>query len=102
MSLNELTPKEIVTLYLLNRENIERYNDLFTSREIVEELVIQDNVVMSAHYKMTDDKIEQIRNSTHYQFVLDLNEKLEPIASTIEDVDPDLFNSVLDSLKETI
>lgn len=102
MSLNELTPVEILTIYLMNQGKLDRYDEIFKTRVITEELVVSDTTVMSSHYTLDDQAIEQLQNSMHYNFVLGLQKKLHPIASVIMDVEKDLYNQILDSFKETI
>lgn len=102
MSLNELTPTEILTIYLMNKNKLDSYEQILQSGEIVEDLAVTENTVMTTRYVLTEESIEQLRNSKHYQFLIDLDKKLFPIASVIMDVEKDLYQEIIDSFKERL
>jgi len=41
-----------------------------------------------------EEELVEIKNSDHYKYVLNLHEKLEPIATIIGEVDPKLYDEV--------
>lgn len=102
MSLNELTPKEVLTIYLMNKEQLDRYEDLFETNTIVENVEVSETSMLSVKYTLTEETVDQIKNSIHYLFVVNLDKKLSAIAAVIMDVEKDLYDEIIDSLKKQI
>jgi cell division protein FtsX len=102
MSLNELTPTEVLTIYLMNKSKLDRYEDILKTGEIVEDLAVTESTVMSTRYVLTEEALDKLRESKHYKFTIDLDQKLFPIASVIMDVEKDLYQEIIDSFKETL
>jgi hypothetical protein len=102
MSLNELTPKEVLTIYLMNKNKLDIYQELFETKMIVENLILSETTTLSSRYLLTEESIDQLKTSIHYMFIVDLDKKLEPIASVIIDVEKNLYNQIIESFKEII
>jgi hypothetical protein len=102
MNLNELTPTEILTIYLMNKKKLDSYENILKTGEIIEDLAITENSVLTTRYILTDEAIEQLTNSKHLQFLIDLDQKLFPIASVIMDVEKDLYQEIINSFNERL
>jgi hypothetical protein len=101
MSINELSNEEVIFLYLSNRKWMDTYEDMFQHKSIVDTMEILDFGKISVTKYIDDESIEEMHKSLHYKYSFDINEKLEPVASMIEDIDSDLYNKVKACFEKT-
>jgi hypothetical protein len=59
-------------------------------------------MLFSAQYTIDDQQVDKILDSAYYKYLVNTDEKLEPIVQMIEEADPDLYETVLNSLKLSI
>ena len=101
MSINELNNEEVLFLYFTNRKWIDTYEDMFKHKSIIDTMEILDFGRISVTKYIYDESIDEMQDSSHYKYSFDINEKLEPVAHMIEDIDPNLFDKVKDCFEKT-
>lgn len=102
MTYNEFSNDEVLYLYLLNRKRLEYYQDIIQNKVLIEELQVLVHMLFSAQYTIDDQQVDKILDSAYYKYLVNTDEKLEPIVQMIEEADPDLYEAVLNSLKLSI
>lgn len=83
MNLNNLTPKQIVFLYLRHERYIDVHNEVTESiKELNKEGV------------ETQPTLKDLKNNKHIDFLKELNEVLAPIYEIIISAQPELYDEV--------
>lgn len=98
MKLNELNNEEIVFLYIRNHETLSVVENIIKEKMATETIEILDYGIISVSRTLTDEDVKEIQDGDYYKNLININEKLEPIAQMIEDVDPDMYERVKKSL----
>ena len=83
MTLNNLSPKQIVFLYLRHIRYMDVHNEVFESiKELNKEGV------------ETQPTLSDLRDNKHVQMLEDINEVLGPIYEVIIDAQPELYDEI--------
>lgn len=98
MKLNELNNEEIIFLYIRNYESLSVMKNIIKEKMATETIEILDYGIISVSRTLTDEDVKEIQDGDYYKNLININEKLEPIAQMIEDVDPDMYERVKKSL----
>jgi len=98
MKLNELNNEEIIFLYIRNYESLSVMKNIIKEKMATETIEILDYGIISVSRTLTDEDVKEIKDGDYYKNLININEKLEPIAQIIEDVDPDMYERVKKSL----
>jgi hypothetical protein len=102
MSINELSNEEVLFIYFSNSRWLDRYEDIFEESGIYEELHLLDVGKITVFNKLTEEEVEELKESKHYDLVSRIHSLLEPIAILIEESNPELYKSVEKSFKNTV
>lgn len=100
MNLNELSNEQIVFLYLRNNETLIALTTMIEKKIATETIEILDQGVISVSTILNDEDVKTIEEGDYYKNVVAINEKLEPIAQLIEDVDPTMYQRVKNCLNQ--
>jgi len=100
MSLNELSNEQILFLFLSNKELYDSYGIVLENKKYQSSLNLLDmgNIVVT--HLVNDEDIDEIKNSKHYNYVVEMHEKLEPIALMIEEANPKLYEKIYSIITE--
>lgn len=97
---NNLDNKEVLFVYFNNLIWLEIYEQVFESGEIADELEILGVGFIKTYEKLTSEEIREMRfNDPHYLLVEMIHKKLHPIVELIKDSMPELYNEVLEIVK---
>lgn len=94
MNLNELSNKELLFVYFSNKSTYDLYQTVIADKKYESIVDMFDMGSIIIKNTLFDEEIVEIQNSDHYTYVASLNEKLEPIATIIGEVDPKLYDEV--------
>lgn len=94
MSINELSNEEVLFIYFSNRKWLNTYEDIFQYKNVEETLEILDFGKVTVTKYMTDEEIEKLKESEHYHYATNIQEKLGPVVDMIEDIDSNLYEKV--------
>jgi hypothetical protein len=94
MNLNELSNKELLFVYFSNKSLYDVYETVFSTKKYESVVDMFDMGSIIIKNTLFDEEITEMQNSEHYIYVANLNEKLEPIATIIGEVDPKLYDEV--------
>lgn len=94
MNLNEFDNEQILFLFFSNKELYDSYNGILEKGEYHSSLDLLDvgNIIVT--HLMKEEDLSKIKESKHYNYVLKMHEKLEPIALLIEEANPKLYQKV--------
>jgi len=94
MNLNNLTNEEILMIYFSNKLVLDRYNkslEIGSHRSVIEIFDLGSIVITT---NLTEEDLEDIRTSEHYNLVKKMNDQFEPISEMIYEADPSLYNKI--------
>lgn len=94
MNLNELSNKELLFVYFSNKSIYDLYETVLADKKYESIVDMFDMGSIIIKNTLFDEEIVEIQNSEHYKYVVDLHEKLEPIASIIGEVDSKLYEDI--------
>lgn len=94
MNLNELSNKELLFVYFSNKSVYDLYETVLTDKKYESIVDMFDMGSIIIKNTLFDEEIVEIQNSEHYKYVVDLNDKLEPIATIIGEVDSKLYEEI--------
>jgi hypothetical protein len=94
MNLNELSNKELLFVYFSNKSLYDLYETVLADKKYESIVDMFDMGSIIIKNTLFDEEIVEIQNSEHYKYVVDLHEKLEPIASIIGEVDSKLYEDI--------
>lgn len=94
MNLNELSNKELLFVYFSNKSLYDLYETVLTDKKYESIVDMFDMGSIIIKNTLFEEEVVEIRNSEHYKYVVDLNEKLEPIAAIIGEVDSKLYDDI--------
>ncbi len=94
MNLNELSNKELLFVYFANKAVYDLYETVLTDKKYESIVDMFDMGSIIIKNNLFEEELVEIKNSDHYKYVLNLHEKLEPIATIIGEVDPKLYDEV--------
>jgi hypothetical protein len=94
MNLNELTNEEILYLYFMTKDQLNHYESIIEKGGSEDVLDILDAGRITIYNRYTEEALEQLQEDPYYLAVVKLYEKLEPVATLIEETDPSLFSKI--------
>lgn len=94
MNLNELSNKELLFVYFSNKSLYDLYETVLADKKYESIVDMFDMGSIIIKNTLFDEEIVEIQNSEHYKYVVDLHEKLEPIAAIIGEVDSKLYEDM--------
>jgi malonyl CoA-acyl carrier protein transacylase len=94
MTLNDLDNREILFIYFSNRKWIDTYEDIFEHKSIEDVMSILDYGQIRVTQNLSDEDIDKIQATQHYELAIQIHEKLHPVIELIEEVDLDLYDKV--------
>jgi hypothetical protein len=94
MNLNELSNKELLFVYFTNKSLYDLYETVLADKKYESVVDMFDMGSIIIKNTLFDEEITEIQNSDHYRTVVNLHEKLEPIASIIGEVDSKLYDQI--------
>lgn len=94
MNLNELDNEQVLFLFFSNKELYDSYAIILQEGKYQSSLNLLDMGSILVTHTIPNEDIDQIKKSKHYDYVLKMHNKLEPIASMIEEANPKLYEKV--------
>jgi len=94
MNLNELSNKELLFVYFANKSVYDLYETVLIDKKYESIVDMFDMGSIIIKNNLFEEELVEIKNSDHYKYVLNLHEKLQPIATIIGEVDPKLYDEV--------
>jgi hypothetical protein len=94
MNLNELSNNELLFVYFSNKVIYDLYETVLADKKYESIVDMFDMGSIIIKNTLFDEELTEIKNSEHYKYVVDLHEKLEPIATIIGEVDSKLYDEV--------
>ena len=101
MSINELSNEEVLFIYFSNKKWIDRYEDIFEEEGIYSELNLLDGGKITIFDKLSEEEIETLKESIHYDYATKINALFEPIATLIEESNPEVFKKIEESFSNS-
>ncbi len=81
MNLNELSNNELLFVYFSNKTLYDLYETVLADKKYESVVDMFDMGSIIIKNTLFDEELVEIRNSEHYRSVVNLHEKLEPIAT---------------------
>lgn len=94
MNLNELSNAQVLFLYFTNKSLYDSYTQIIEEKMYKSSLELFDMGSIVINHSLHEEDIKELEDSDHFRYLTELDLLLEPIASLIEEVDPDLFNDI--------
>jgi hypothetical protein len=101
MTINELSNEEVLYIYFSNKRWLDRYEEIFEEKGIYSELNLLDVGKLTVFSKLTDDEIDDLKDSVHYDYATKINTMFEPIATLIGEVNPEVFKKIEESFSNS-
>ncbi len=95
MTLNELTPEQIVFINTINEALLRTYEDVLRDKGITYETEIPMLGTMRAFRKLEQNELEEILNNERFNFAKTLREKFGPIVELIKEATPEIYNQAI-------
>jgi len=102
MELHGLTNEEIVFLYKSNERWINTYNIIIEKKGMYNELEIPQMGYISVFKEMADEDIDEMMESAHYKYCVEIQTKLEPVIDMIQESLPDIYEKVENAFKNLV
>jgi hypothetical protein len=94
MNLNELSNSELLFIYFSNKALYDLYVTVLADKKYESVVDMFDMGSIIVKNTLFEEELVEIRNSEHYISVVNLHEKLEPIATIIGEVDSKLYDEI--------
>jgi hypothetical protein len=91
MSLNQLTPEQIVFINAINNALIKTYEDVIKDKGISFEQELPMIGTVKAFRKLDDEQIKEIINNKRFNFAKQLQNLIDPIAEIIKESTPEIY-----------
>lgn len=89
-----LNNEEIIFLYKTILLEIDRYNLIVEKRGIYNELEIPEIGYVSVFKTLNDETIDEILESQHFKFCIQIEKQLAPVVDMIEDSLPEEYEKI--------
>jgi hypothetical protein len=94
MNLNELTNDELLFVYFSNKSLYDLYETVLADKKYESVIDMFDMGSIIVKNTLFEEELIEIISSDHYVSVVNLHEKLQPIAQIIGEVDSKLYDKV--------
>lgn len=94
MNLNELSNAQVLFLYFTNKSIYDSYTQIIEEKMYKSSLELFDMGSIVINNYLHDQEIKELEESDHFRYLMELDLLLEPIASLIEEADPDLYRDI--------
>ena len=102
MELHGLNNEEIVFLYKSNQKWIDTYNLIIEKKGMYNEIEIPQMGYISVFKEMSEDDINEMMESAHYKYSVEIQTKLEPVVDMIQESLPDIYEKVQNAFKNLV
>lgn len=89
-----LNNEEIIFLYKTILLEIDRYNLIVEKRGIYNELEVPEMGFISVFKVLNDETIDEILESPHFKFCIQIEKRLAPVVDMIEDSLPEEYEKI--------
>lgn len=100
MNVNSLNNKQLLFLYLCNKNIIESFEEAIQEKGVTQTLTLLNMGEISVFKQMTDEDVESFKTDKYYLLAKEVNTVIEPIAELIIESDPDLFKDITNIIEE--
>lgn len=94
MKLDELSNSDILFLYFSNRANLDRYMSIMETKQYRSVVEIFDLGEIIINHSLTEEEIDEIKESDHFKYTVSIDDKLHLVADLISETNPDLYNKI--------